>query len=74
VIIDDDDHKPTIERPVLQDARDALQKAKRFAELSEGTPDDCFESVIYGAYYAMLHAARAALLAVGVPPAPSMAA
>ena len=64
VIIDGDDRKPMIERPVLQHARDALEKAERFAELSEQTPDDRFEGVIHGAYYAMFHAARAALLAV----------
>jgi uncharacterized protein len=55
---------PMIERPVLQHARVALGKAERFAELSRGTPDDRFEGVIHGAYYAMFHAARAALLAV----------
>ena len=42
----------------------ALEKAGRFAELSEQTPDASFEGVIHGAYYAMFHAARAALLAV----------
>ncbi|MGH6899986.1 MAG: nucleotidyltransferase domain-containing protein [Geminicoccaceae bacterium] len=55
---------PMIERPVLQHARVALGKAERFAELSHETPDDRFEGVIHGAYYAMFHAARAALLAV----------
>ena len=55
---------PMIERPILQHARVALDKAERFAELSTGTPDDRFEGVIHGAYYAMFHAARAALLAV----------
>ena len=55
---------PMIERPVLQHARVALGKAERFAQLSEKTPDDRFEGVIHGAYYAMFHAARAALLAV----------
>jgi uncharacterized protein len=55
---------PMIERPVLRHARVALGKAERFAELSHGTPDDRFEGVIHGAYYAMFHAARAALLAV----------
>ena len=55
---------PMIERPVLQHARAALNKAGRFAELARGTPDDRFEGVIHGAYYAMFHAARAALLAV----------
>jgi uncharacterized protein (UPF0332 family) len=52
------------ERPVLTDPRDALYKAERFAQWSEQTPDDHFESVIHGAYFAMFHAARAALLAV----------
>jgi uncharacterized protein (UPF0332 family) len=51
-------------RPVLTNARDALDKAERFADLSEQTPDEAFESVIHGAYFAMFHAARAALLAV----------
>jgi uncharacterized protein (UPF0332 family)/predicted nucleotidyltransferase len=55
---------PMIERPVLQHARTALGKAERLAELSAGTVDDRFEGVIHGAYYAMFHAARAALLAV----------
>ena len=55
---------PMIERPVLQHARVALGKAERFADLSEETPDDRFEGVIHGAYYATFHAARAALLAV----------
>jgi uncharacterized protein (UPF0332 family)/predicted nucleotidyltransferase len=64
VIIDGDDRKPLIERPVLQHARDALEKAERFAELSEETSDNRFEGVIHGAYYAMFHAARAAILAV----------
>jgi predicted nucleotidyltransferase len=64
VIIHGLDDKSMIERPVLQHARDAQDKAERFAELSEGTPHDRFEGVIHGAYYAMLHAARSALLAV----------
>jgi predicted nucleotidyltransferase/uncharacterized protein (UPF0332 family) len=55
---------PVIERPVLQHERVALGKAERFAGLSSETPDDRFEGVIHGAYYAMFHAARAALLAV----------
>jgi uncharacterized protein len=55
---------PVIERPVLQHARVSLGKAERFAGLSSETPDDRFEGVIHGAYYAMSHAARAALLAV----------
>lgn len=64
LIIHGDDDVPRLERPVLQHARDALVKAERFAELSAGTPDDRFEGVIHGAYYAMFHGARAALLAV----------
>jgi len=64
LIIYGDDHVPRLNRPVLQHALDALAKAERFAELSAGTPDDRFEGVIHGAYYAMFHAARAALLAV----------
>jgi uncharacterized protein len=55
---------PMIERPVLQHARTAMDKAERFAELSHETPDDRFEGVVHGAYYAMFHAARAALLAL----------
>jgi uncharacterized protein (UPF0332 family) len=55
---------PEIERPVLEHARDALAKAERFAKISVETPDDSFEGVIHGAYYATFHAARAALLAV----------
>jgi uncharacterized protein (UPF0332 family) len=53
-----------IERPVLEHARDALAKAERFGELAVQTPDERFEGVIHGAYYAMFHAARAALLAL----------
>jgi predicted nucleotidyltransferase/uncharacterized protein (UPF0332 family) len=64
VIIDGDNRKPMIERPVLTHARDALDKAQRFAGQAEQTPDASFEGVIHGAYYAMFHAARAALLAV----------
>jgi uncharacterized protein (UPF0332 family) len=63
-IIHGEGQKPMIKRPVLEHARDALGKAERFAELSEETPDGRFEGVIHGAYYAMFHAARAALLAV----------
>jgi len=56
------DDVPKIERPVLEHARDALSKAERFAELASETPDDRFEGVVHGSYYAMFHAARAALL------------
>jgi uncharacterized protein len=54
---------PVIERPVLEHARDALAKAERFAKLAVETPDERFEGVVHGSYYAMFHAARAALLA-----------
>jgi uncharacterized protein (UPF0332 family)/predicted nucleotidyltransferase len=64
LIIYGPDQVPEIERPVLEHARDALAKAERFAELAVETPDERFEGVIHGAYYAMFHAARAALLAV----------
>ena len=56
------DDVPMIERPVLEHARDALSKAERFAELASETLDDRFEGVVHGSYYAMFHAARAALL------------
>jgi len=58
------DDVPMIERPVLEHARDALGEAERFAELAFGTPDDRFEGVVHGSYYAMFQAARAALLAL----------
>jgi len=64
LIIYGPDQVPEIERPVLEHARDALAKAERFAELAVETPDERFEGVVHGAYYAMFHAARAALLAV----------
>ena len=64
LIIYGPDQVPEIERPVLEHARDALAKAERFAELAVETPDDRFEGGIHGSYYAMFHAARAALLAV----------
>ena len=54
---------PMIERPVLQHARVALDKAERFAELPRQTPRPMKRSST-AAYYAMFHAARAALLAV----------
>jgi len=52
-----------IERPHLVHARDSLAKAERFAEDATGAPTDRFELVIHSGYYAMFHAARAALLA-----------
>jgi uncharacterized protein (UPF0332 family)/predicted nucleotidyltransferase len=64
LIIYGSDRVPEIERPVLEHARTALAKAERFAELAAETPDQRFEGVVHGAYYAMLHAARAALLAI----------
>lgn len=57
------DGEPMIRRPVLVHAHDALAKAERFAEMSEQAAANGFESVIDGAYFAMFHAARAALLA-----------
>jgi uncharacterized protein (UPF0332 family) len=62
LIIHGPSHIPMIERPVLEHARDALSKAERFAELAAETPDRRFEGVVHGSYYAMFHAARAALL------------
>jgi uncharacterized protein (UPF0332 family)/predicted nucleotidyltransferase len=64
LIIHGPDHAPMIERPVLEHARAALAKAERYAELAAETAAERFEGVIHGAYYAMFHAARAALLAV----------
>ena len=54
---------PMIERPVLEHARDALSKAERFAELRGASAGRRpIETVVHGSYYAMFHAARAALL------------
>jgi uncharacterized protein (UPF0332 family) len=64
LIIHGPDHVPMIERPVLEHARTALAKAERYVELVAETADERFEGVIHGAYYAMFHAARAALLAI----------
>lgn len=64
VIIHGEDDKPMIERPVLQHARDALDKAGRFAPQAEAAMPEAYETVVHNSYYAMLHAARAALLAV----------
>jgi predicted nucleotidyltransferase len=61
-IIHGSDDAPVVERPVLEHALDALSKAERFAELALETPDHRFEGVVHGSYYAMFHAARAALL------------
>ena len=53
---------PMIERPVLEHARDALSKAKRFAEQAARALPQAYETVVHSSYYAMFHAARAALL------------
>ncbi len=55
---------PRIERPVLEHARDALAKAERFAEQAAQAPPQAYETVVHNSYYAMFHAARAALLAL----------
>lgn len=64
VIIHGDNDKPMIERPVLEHARDALDKAERFAGQAEQAMPEAYETVVHNSYYAMFHAARAALLAV----------
>jgi uncharacterized protein (UPF0332 family)/predicted nucleotidyltransferase len=64
VILHGDDRKPMIERPVLEHARDALDKAERFAGQAERAIPEAYETVVHNSYYAMFHAARAALLAV----------
>jgi len=58
------DEVPKIERPVLEHARDALSKAERFAEQAEQALPQAYETVVHNSYYAMFHAARAALLAL----------
>jgi uncharacterized protein (UPF0332 family)/predicted nucleotidyltransferase len=58
------DDVPKIERPVLEHARDALGKAERFAEQAEQALPQAYETVVHDSYYAMFHAARAALLAL----------
>jgi uncharacterized protein (UPF0332 family)/predicted nucleotidyltransferase len=62
LIVHGPDEVPLIERPVLEHARAALSKAERFADQAYGTADHHFEGVVYGSYYAMFHATRAALL------------
>jgi uncharacterized protein (UPF0332 family)/predicted nucleotidyltransferase len=57
------DQVPEIERPVLEHARDALAKAERFATQAEQALPEAYETVVHNSYYAMFHAARAALLA-----------
>ena len=64
LIIYGPDQVPEIERPVLQHARDALAKAERFAGQAEQALPEAYETVVHNSYYAMFHAARAALLAV----------
>lgn len=64
LIIYGPDQVPEIERPVLEHARDALAKAERFAAQAEQALPEAYETVVHNSYYAMLHAARAALLAV----------
>ena len=58
------DDVPMIERPVLEHARDALSKAERFAEQAAQALPQAYETVVHNSYYAMFHAARAALLAL----------
>jgi predicted nucleotidyltransferase/uncharacterized protein (UPF0332 family) len=55
---------PMIERPVLQHARVALGKAERFAAQADQAVPQAYETIVHNSYYAMFHAARAALLAV----------
>ena len=62
-VIHGDERKPMIERPVLVHARAALDKAERFAGQAELAMPDAYETVVHNSYYAMFHAARAALLA-----------
>ena len=63
LIIYGPDQVPEIERPVLEHARDALAKAERFAGQAEQALPEAYETVVHNSYYAMFHAARAALLA-----------
>jgi uncharacterized protein len=55
---------PMIERPVLEHARVALGKAERFAAQAAQAVPQAYETIVHNSYYAMFHAARAALLAV----------
>lgn len=57
------DEVPMIERPVLEHARAALAKAERFADQAEQASPEAYETIVHNSYYAMFHAARAALLA-----------
>jgi uncharacterized protein (UPF0332 family)/predicted nucleotidyltransferase len=58
------DHVPMIERPALEHARAALAKAERYADQAVQALPQAYETVVHNSYYAMFHAARAALLAV----------
>jgi uncharacterized protein (UPF0332 family) len=51
---------------VLSALGDGVERIVLFGSRARGdeTPDDRFEGVVHGAYYAMFHAARAALLAL----------
>jgi uncharacterized protein len=64
LIIYGPDHVPNIERPVLEHGRAALAKAERYAEQAAQVAPQAYETVVHNSYYAMFHAARAALLAV----------
>jgi uncharacterized protein (UPF0332 family)/predicted nucleotidyltransferase len=64
LIIYGSDDAPMIERPVLEHARAALSKAERFAEQAAQALPQAYETVVHNSYYAMFHAARAALLAL----------
>ncbi len=64
MIVHGEDDKPMIEHPVLEHARDALAKAERLAPQAERAMPEAYETVVHNSYYAMFHAARAALLAV----------
>jgi uncharacterized protein (UPF0332 family) len=64
LIIYGPDHVPMVERPVLEHARAAMAKAERYAEQAAQVAPQAYETVVHNSYYAMFHAARAALLAV----------
>ena len=64
VVIHGPPEVPMIERPVLQHAHVALDKAERFAGQAAQALPTAYETVVHNSYYAMFHAARAALLAV----------
>jgi uncharacterized protein (UPF0332 family) len=64
LILHGPDHVPVIERPVLEHAQAALAKAERYGEQAAQAVPQAYETVVHNSYYAMFHAARAALLAV----------